>query len=408
MGFNAESFLQYRLQPQSLTAGMKSRIFLAAAAIAVLAATSWRWLSRRRLRKLASMIPGPPTLPIIGNLSVIMGTNDQAFRNLWNFSKQYFLTCRLWFPSCLVVFVADGEDLKTLLNSISCLSREFVRKPVSLANLHHDIYLAKPEDLVRQRKVIYPAFKIGILKKYVPIMFRKSEELMENIEQTNHEEFDIHKLIKICITDSIFSPLMGVNANLFAKRQKSFQEALHYLGQFIVEGFRKPWLCLVLIFMSSRTFRNVSEKRRIMVDTIDSITKEHEEKMLFFYQIGNFKEENATESLNGQLLTKLMDHTYGNQTPTLNTDEMEMDISTIYYAAFDTTPVAIAFVLSLLGFHTQVQEHLQGMKYLKQVIQETLRLYPPVPFAPREVSNDVDIKGYTIPAGTVVTFNYMA
>nr|CAD7200273.1 unnamed protein product [Timema douglasi] len=50
-------------------------------------------------------------------------------------------------------------------------------------------------------------------------------------------------------------------------------------------------------------------------------------------------------------------------------------------------------------------EDLNSLQYTEQVIKESLRLYPAVPFVPRTSTEDIEINGYTIPKGCDVMFS---
>ena len=54
------------------------------------------------------------------------------------------------------------------------------------------------------------------------------------------------------------------------------------------------------------------------------------------------------------------------------------------------------------------EEEVENMKYLKAVIKEALRLHPPGPMlVPRQLSQDVKVKGYDISAGTIVSILFL-
>jgi cytochrome P450 len=90
---------------------------------------------------------------------------------------------------------------------------------------------------------------------------------------------------------------------------------------------------------------------------------------------------------------------------------------TMFIAGHDTSTALLAWLLCLLGQHPtvmahvrdEVDTHLKGeaptlentaqLRYLQCVIDETLRLYPPIHLGTRRILNDLQFQGYDLPEG---------
>eukprot|EP00731_Ephydatia_muelleri_P016840 Em0009g1264a len=91
-------------------------------------------------------------------------------------------------------------------------------------------------------------------------------------------------------------------------------------------------------------------------------------------------------------------------------------------AGYETTATSLSYASYLLALHPSEQEKLhseitsyftshqgedlydavQGIQYLDHVLQESLRLYPPVPITSRLCTKSTEVGGVHIPKGTVV------
>ena len=101
--------------------------------------------------------------------------------------------------------------------------------------------------------------------------------------------------------------------------------------------------------------------------------------------------------------------------------EIVDQLITFLFAGHETTALALTYALHALGHHPERYERLQrevesvtggdpptladlpALEYTEQVIQETLRLYPPAYAVFREALDDVAIGGYRVPEGTKVS-----
>lgn len=54
------------------------------------------------------------------------------------------------------------------------------------------------------------------------------------------------------------------------------------------------------------------------------------------------------------------------------------------------------------------ESDVQGLKYMKMVIKESMRIHPPVPLIPRQCKDECEVGGYRIPVKTRVMVNVWA
>lgn len=111
--------------------------------------------------------------------------------------------------------------------------------------------------------------------------------------------------------------------------------------------------------------------------------------------------------------------------PGLDDGLIRDQLLTMLIAGHDTSTALLAWALYLLGSHPQALaaaraevdavlggsretpglEQVGRLEYLERVIQETLRLYPPVHLGSRIAAQDLEFQGYRIPAGRRVVYS---
>ncbi|KAJ3363259.1 hypothetical protein GGF32_004525 [Allomyces javanicus] len=110
---------------------------------------------------------------------------------------------------------------------------------------------------------------------------------------------------------------------------------------------------------------------------------------------------------------------------TLTRDEMLTTAVDLLFAGIDTTSRTLLNIMNLLSRHPEAQNklrdeivtvvgtdpdahldasHLVKLKYMKNVIKESMRLYAIISSNSRFLPRDTNVGGYTIPAGTEVMF----
>lgn len=110
-------------------------------------------------------------------------------------------------------------------------------------------------------------------------------------------------------------------------------------------------------------------------------------------------------------------------TPDMSDDLIRDQMLTLLIAGHDTSTALLAWTLYLLGRHPQAArkvlaevdrvlgkeaptlEHTSELKYMEQVVNESMRLYPPIHIGNRVAATDLTFQNYRIPAGTRVVYS---
>ncbi|KAI5634881.1 cytochrome p450 domain-containing protein [Phthorimaea operculella] len=111
--------------------------------------------------------------------------------------------------------------------------------------------------------------------------------------------------------------------------------------------------------------------------------------------------------------------------PTLSMEQIRNEVDTIIVGGQETVATTLFMTLLVIGSKLDIQEKLYAemkdifgdskrpvekedlarMVYTDAVINETLRVYPPIPMVMREADRDLQIKSCTIPKGTACGVN---
>lgn len=106
----------------------------------------------------------------------------------------------------------------------------------------------------------------------------------------------------------------------------------------------------------------------------------------------------------------------------IDAEGIREEVDTFMFEGHDTTATGLVYIFFLLGQHKEVQQRVfeeirsvvdeangeplgtaqfNSMSYTDRVIKESMRLYPPVPFISRDLTEDIRLaSGHRIPTGT--------
>lgn len=259
-------------------------------------------------------------------------------------------------------------------------------------------------DWLRQRRLIQPGFHRSRLEALTGIMQRVIDEELDQLAikaKAANEAIDIYPLtlgiaFRI-IANAIYSD------DIEEAELEYFNHLITSIQEYAIQEVRMPFLAWYFA---------LSGKRRRHF-------KMAEEAQDFHRKLIEKRRDSGQER--DDLIQMLLDARYEDTGEGMTDQQLMDEAAILFLAGHETSANTLAWTMYLLAKHPEVNakvlkeletiapgrspkfEELRQLPYLTQVINESMRLYPPAWITDRVALNDDEVNGVPIPKGTLLT-----
>jgi cytochrome P450 family 4 len=125
-------------------------------------------------------LPGPPALPIIGNV-LQFTSNDllKLFQELKEFGRTYGPIARLWIGPVFVVALQDPDKIEYVVKHDQLLKRGYLISKLAEPVFRNGLLCIDGDTWRKHRKIITAALHINILETFVENFAKKQRYFSE-------------------------------------------------------------------------------------------------------------------------------------------------------------------------------------------------------------------------------------
>ena len=337
--------------------------------------------------------PSPPTRGFLGHYRQI--TND-PLRFLSESVKSYGDLVYLRVGKINIYLINDPEDIERMLVTEN---RNFLKpKLLHLAEetLGNGLLTSEGKFWLRQRRLAAPAFHKKRIEEYGRTMVERTEKMLDFWNRTSH--IDLHEAMMALTLEIVTATLFGTDIG-----QEQERKVGHIL-EVALDRFMdyQSFAYILLDWLPRPKKLRFRKAKRELDEIIFEIIRKRRAS-------GITPEDDPT--LLGMYLAARDDDGSG-----MSDEQLRDEAITIFLAGHETTANLLTFAFYLLyrnqkkrelleeeldrvlGDRNPTVDDLPNLMYTKQVVKETLRLFPPAWRVGRENIESWRIGGYEIPA----------
>ncbi|XP_053687146.1 uncharacterized protein LOC128736684 [Sabethes cyaneus] len=375
----------------------------------------------------ACQYPGGAMLPLLGNLlEVLVRDPVKAFEYARSSAMKYGQTYRHWIFGDVILNITRAKETELILSSTKHTSKSIVYR--FLAPLMGDgLLCSKGDKWKTRRRILSPAFHFNILNDFLLVFQEEANKLVNALEADadRKREVVLQSIITRFTLNTICETAMGVKLDSY-KDADRYRSKVYDVGELIVHRTMTPWLhgdgmynFLGYLQPLERAIEPIHEFTRSIIGQKREIMIKKPSSAKIFVIFRYFGTKQRYAMLNTLLIAEANNE--------IDETGIREEVDTFMFEGHDTTAAGIIFALLLLANEQDAQEKVyeefrsvqstktkhevfttmdyNNLKYLDRFIKESLRLYPPVAFISRSVSDKLKIDSTTFPHGTMTNIH---
>ncbi|KAJ0704660.1 putative cytochrome P450 [Helianthus annuus] len=365
--------------------------------------------------------PGPPKLPIIGNMHQLLG--KPRHEALWQLSKEYgpLMQIQIGFKQFLIISSpAMAKRILKTQDHIFC-SRSMSHAVERLTYNYLDVAFAPQNDHWREMRKLMVSEFLGPKKAplFNHVLMTEIESMVRSIELLpSNVAVNLNELFLAIVKGMMCKVAFGNNYRQQPLKGPSWDvmvnEAQGMLGGSLGDNF--PGLLGRFIDQLSGWNRKIEKCFANLDAYIDTIIDDHHNQTIAEVS------ENDKDFVHVLLELSVKDNPSRYH---LTKEDVKALIADVILGGVDTTVVTMVWAMSEIARSGRVMQKLQReirnhigrkekvdeaditkMTYLKMVVKETLRLHPPAPLLmPHESLSHCQIDGYDVLPWTIALIN---
>ncbi|XP_075157442.1 cytochrome P450 4d1-like isoform X2 [Haematobia irritans] len=372
-------------------------------------------------------IKSAPALPIIGHAHYFIGKPAHLMmKNIWAMREGHE-NIKVWLGPELNLIISNLNDVEVILSSTMHTQKAGQYKTLERW-LREGLLISQGPKWFKRRRLLTNAFHFNILNDFIKTFDAISRILIEklNLHSQRYGDHHLHlfELISLCTLDVICESAMGVSVNAQTNADSEYVRAVKTIATVLHKRMFDILYRFNLTYRFTKLAREEKKALAVLHGFTEKVIIQRREELL---KAQEHKKENGKQATDDDVGTKrkmafldILLQSEIDGKPLSNLDIRE-EVDTFMFEGHDTTSSAITFCFYNLAMYPECQrkcfeeviqvlgkdkskpvtfEDLNNLHYVELCIKETLRLFPSVPLLGRKITEECEINGKIIPAGT--------